>query len=178
MAIDQAIERLVNAFSKDTIIIIVSDHGMRATYPYGPDGNTGTHRGDDPGMFIISGPQIQKFRYNALVDKMQNVIRCFLGRHIERRIWLFDDAEWFRSIQLWQGNKHILRAYNPASKKRRMLGHVAHILGRLGLYRQVTILDITPTILYAFGLAVPEDMDGTPLSLSTISSTRTRSVTD
>ena len=158
--IDQAIGRIVKAFSKDTLIIIISDHGMHATYPYGPDGNTGTHRGDDPGIFIISGPQIKAFRYSALINNVQNAMRRFIARYIERRIWLFDDAEWFRAIQLWKGNEQIVYDYNTRSKKRQILGLVVHMLSRLGLHKQVTIFDISPTILYAFGLAVPADMDG------------------
>ena len=152
--IDQAIGRLVDGCTKNTMIVIVSDHGMRATFSYGEDGNTGTHRGDDPGIFIISGTNIRVFRYNALINNFQNAMRVFMARHVERRIWLFYDAKWYRTIQLWQGNNHV------ASKKRLILGFMGNLLGKLGLLKHVSIFDIAPTVLYALGLDVAKDMDG------------------
>jgi len=160
--IDKTIGKFVDSSDKNTMIIIVSDHGIHPAKNHKHrtfSDLTGSHRGDDPGIFIISGQNTRTFRQRTPFNNFQNVMRQFLEKYTERRFWLFDDAEWFRCIQLYKGHEQFVTQHRHL-RKRRAVGFVGATLSKLGLLKQVSVFDIAPTILYVFDLPVAQDMDG------------------
>jgi hypothetical protein len=156
--IDAAIGRIVAASPADASFIVVSDHSVRATHTYGP-GHTGTHRGDDPGIFLAVGPGVSQGRCDGLLNRLQALLRERASRRTTRRRLLADDAEWFRALAASQ-KRAPGQGYARDSARRRAFARVVALLGRVGLLRYVSVFDVAPLSLHLMGIPVPRDMDG------------------
>ncbi|MBW2994235.1 hypothetical protein KY315_02335, partial [Candidatus Woesearchaeota archaeon] len=92
---------------------------------------------------LYSGPYLDEAP-DLIIDQAK-------GIHIKGNIWLNNKI--FEKPQHWKGENKKLGlfiAYGPEIQEGKAIS-------------AVQILDLAPTILHIFGLAVPSDMDGTAL---------------
>jgi predicted AlkP superfamily phosphohydrolase/phosphomutase len=127
---DQMLGRLLECVGKDTIVIVLSDHGQQGR-THKPDSDaadgepatSGHHHND--GIVIMKGPGVRKGV--VLAQKTVDTPLVEFGKLMNDKIAVLD---------------------------------VDRALRNLRVLDYLDILDITPTVLYLMGLQVADDMDG------------------